>query len=83
MDLFLKRLVRNASTVLDIFLFVSRGIDYKRLTRYILDINEMHDLESMLQEASKCLKEILNYRLFAFAVQNKNKLDIWIDPQHL
>ncbi len=80
MDMFLKKLSRNISTIFQFFFLVSRKMDYKRLARFMLGINEMHNLESMLQEASKCLKEILNYRLFAFAVLDKGKLDVWIDP---
>jgi len=47
----------------------------------MLRINEKQELTEILQEASRCLKEILNYRLFAFAIQDESKLDVWIDPK--
>jgi len=55
-------------------------MDYQTLSRYMLRISQMQDLNSILQEASRCLKIILHYRLFAFAIQDEGKLDVWIDP---
>jgi diguanylate cyclase (GGDEF)-like protein len=51
------------------------------LSRYILGISQMKDLDAILLEASRCLKEILDYRLFAFAVQADDRQDVWIDPR--
>ena len=59
---------------------ISKKLDYKTLSRYMLRISEVQDLNGILQEASQCLKDILNYRLFAFAIQDEGKLDVWIDP---
>ena len=80
MDLLLSRVIRNALAAFAVFFGVAKEIDYKTLNRYILNINQMHDLEGILMEVSRCLKEILNYRLFAFAVQDDEKLNVWIDP---
>jgi diguanylate cyclase (GGDEF)-like protein len=35
----------------------------------------------MLKEVSCCLKEILSYKLFAFAIQESHGIRIWIDPR--
>jgi diguanylate cyclase (GGDEF)-like protein len=77
----MKRFFRNATTAANILFGIARQIDYKALNRYIVAINQSPTLDNILQEASRCLKEILNYHLFAFAVENREKLDVWIDPR--
>lgn len=77
----IKQFIRNATTAANIILGVARQIDYKALNRYILAINESSTLDHILLEASRCLKDILNYHLFAFAVQDAEKLNVWIDPR--
>lgn len=59
----------------------SKRIDYKTLNRYVIGMNECLTLDHVLLEASRCLKDILNYQLFAFAVQDGGRLDVWIDPR--
>ncbi|MCF8067706.1 MAG: GGDEF domain-containing protein [Desulfobacterales bacterium] len=76
----LKKIFRNAATITNLVLGLAQKVDYKTLNQYIIDINQKRDLNSILQTTSKCLKDILNYRLFAFAVQRDEKLDVWIDP---
>ena len=80
MKSFFKRLLRNVSVATGVLFGVAKKIDYKTLNRFMLRINEMQDLNSIIQETSLCLKDILNYRLFAFAVQDDEKVDVWIDP---
>lgn len=77
----LKRFFQNATTAAHVLFGVARQIDYKTLNRYILAINQSPTLDSILQEASRCLKDILDYHLFAFAVQDQDRLDVWIDPR--
>jgi diguanylate cyclase (GGDEF)-like protein len=77
----LKNIAEYIPLVSRILFGVSRKLDYKTLSRYLIKINEQQDLAEILQEASQCLKEILNYRLFAFAIQDKEQLDVWIDPK--
>ena len=60
---------------------LSKRIDYKTLNRYVIGMNESLTLDHVLLEASRCLKDILNYQLFAFAVQDGERLDVWIDPR--
>jgi len=76
-----KRFFRNATTAAHVLFGVVRQIEYEALNRYIVAINQSPTLDNILQEASRCLKEILNYHLFAFAVQDREKLDVWIDPR--
>ena len=75
-----KKVFGDLSMGIGVLFGISKRMDYKTLSRYMLRISEMQDLNSILHEASRCLKIILNYRLFAFAIQDEGKLDIWIDP---
>jgi len=59
----------------------SRRVDYKRLSEYVLKINQVDDLCGILNEASRCLKDILGYRMFAFAAFYEKSLNIWSDPE--
>ena len=76
----IRQMIGTAATTADIAYKLSQGFDYKTLNKYILKINTLKDIEGILYEASQCLKDILNYDLFAFAVKNDDCLDIWIDP---
>lgn len=80
MELMLKKFFHQTSAAINAVFSFAKNIDYKTLSQYILEINQMQDLDSILHEASKCLKEMLDYRLFAFAVQDGDSLDVWIDP---
>lgn len=59
---------------------LTRHSDDRNLSRHILKINQMHDLNDILKETAHCLKTILNYRIFAFAVQEDEQLELWVDP---
>lgn len=63
------------------FKSVGKPTDHKRLTNYIITINQKESTEDILGELSLCLKDILNYRLFAFVIKQKDNLDIWLDPR--
>ena len=60
---------------------IARGIDYKSLNRQILLIHQLKDIDSILYKSSRCLKDLLNYHLFAFAMYDQNSLDVWVDPK--
>jgi diguanylate cyclase (GGDEF)-like protein len=60
---------------------VGKQADHKRLTNYIITIHQKESTEEILSELSHCLKNILNYRLFAFVIQQKSNVDIWLDPR--
>ena len=77
----IKKLIRNIGASTGAVLGASKNIDYRTLNHYIIGMNEHQSLDGILLEASRCLKEILNYQLFAFAVQDHNQLKVWIDPR--
>jgi diguanylate cyclase (GGDEF)-like protein len=58
-----------------------KGADYKTLNHYILKISQANSLEGILLEVGGCLKALLDYKMFAFAVQDEDKLTAWVDPQ--
>ncbi len=60
------------------------GADHKILNHYILKISQMQDIDSIIYQAARCLHYLLNYRLFCFAVYDREYnggVDIWVDPQ--
>jgi len=75
------RFIRRVSTFGRVLFGVARRIDYETLSRYMLHFNQMQDLPSIMHETSKCMKEILNYKLFAFVVKAGGQLDVWVDPR--
>ena len=77
----IKTLIDQALTTAALGYKIIRGIDYRTLSLYILKINEQKDMDSILLEVSKCLKDILDYELFGFVLKNGNSTDVWIDPR--
>lgn len=77
----LTRLRQRAVKAMEISYRLARGIDYKTLSEHILSIHELKDIDSILYKSSRCLKEILDYHLFAFAMRDQDAVDIWIDPK--
>ena len=77
----LTKMMKNAISVTGMLFGIAKKIDYKTLNHYIIGMNECLTLDNILLEASRCLKDILNYQLFAFAVQNQDRLEVWIDPR--
>lgn len=76
-----ERFFRRVSSITHVLLGMAKRIDYETLSRYMLGVNRMRDLQDIMHETSKCLKEILDYKLFAFVVQTRDRLDVWIDPR--
>ena len=72
-----RRLTKSVSDVLGL----APKVDYKTLSRYLIGLNQMQDLDGVLREAAKCLRDVLNSQLFAFALQDEDQLDVWIDPR--
>jgi diguanylate cyclase (GGDEF) domain len=77
----LKRLCLRAVKAVEISYRLARGIDYKTLSEHILSIHQLKDINSILYKSSRCLKDILDYHLFAFAMRDQDAVDIWIDPK--
>jgi len=62
----------------------ARGEDHRLLTHYILKINQLQDVDSIIYHASRCLHLMLDYQFFAFAMYDREYnggVDIWIDPK--
>lgn len=60
---------------------IAREADHKKLTRYIINLNQQNSIQDIIHEVSACLKELLNYRLFAFVIKRKTDIDVWLDPR--
>ncbi|MBF0257470.1 MAG: GGDEF domain-containing protein [Desulfamplus sp.] len=58
-----------------------KNADHKKLTRHIINLNQQNSVQGIINEMSVCLKEILNYRLFAFVIQRETGIDVWLDPR--
>lgn len=58
----------------------ARQADHARLSRHILALNKKTSSTDIINELSVCLKNILNYRLFAFVVKKEAGVDVWLDP---
>ena len=80
MDYFIKRFTHNVSAFFNIAFILSKKIDYKTLSRYILGIHQTQNLERILKEVARCLKDLLNYRLFSFALLEGEEVNLWVDP---
>lgn len=76
----IKKAIQKTRTVLELGYRITRGIDYQTVSQYILMINQQKDINGILYQVSKCLKEMLDYELFGFALLNGSNVDIWIDP---
>jgi diguanylate cyclase (GGDEF)-like protein len=74
-------MVEKTRTAVEMVYETAKGIDYKQLSHYILNINQVHDIDQILFEAAKCVKAILNYELFGFGLLTEDGLNIWIDPR--
>lgn len=64
-----------------IFGEAARQADHAKLTRHIVALNKKTSSTDIINELSVCLKDILNYRLFAFVVKKEAGVDVWLDPK--
>ena len=64
-----------------VFNVAQRQADHKKLTHHIIALNKKHSSREIINEAALCLKDILNYRLFAFVFKKKKGVDVWLDPR--
>jgi diguanylate cyclase (GGDEF)-like protein len=53
----------------------------KKLTHHIVALNKKSSSKEIINEVAVCLKDILDYRLFAFVVKRKSGVDVWLDPR--
>jgi diguanylate cyclase (GGDEF)-like protein len=64
-----------------LFSTTDRESYHRRLTRYLVTLNQKKTPGDIIAEVSLCLKDILNYRLFAFVIKQEGKIDVWLDPR--
>ena len=76
-----QKVMKEAASVLKLGYKIARGLDYKTLSDYILKINRYKNIDDMLYEASKCLKDILDFELFGFVLKKDAAVDVWLKPQ--
>jgi diguanylate cyclase (GGDEF)-like protein len=81
MILRLKNVINNTLKTIEIILTAVKRIDYKSLNNFILKTNGSQDINEILFEVSRCLKEILDYELFGVVIKQNGSLEIWIDPR--
>jgi len=77
----LKTVMHRTLTAVELGYRIVRGIDYQTLSQYILKINKHREIDAVLYEVSHCLKDILDYELFGFALKSGDTMDLWIDPR--
>ncbi len=78
----LNRISNRLATVFSmIFGVAGRQADHRELTRHIVALNKKTSPEDIINEVALCLKNILNYRLFAFVIKKEKGADIWLDPR--
>ncbi len=64
-----------------IFKIAQKQADHKKLTHHILELNKKESSKEIINEVAICLKDIINYRLFAFVIKKEEAVDIWLDPR--
>ncbi len=72
---------RLTSLLSMMFATARRQADHQKLTRHILALNRHQSPSDIIGEVALCLKDILNYRLFAFVMQKEGGVDVWLDPR--
>ncbi|MFH2093898.1 MAG: GGDEF domain-containing protein [Pseudomonadota bacterium] len=78
----LSRLSGRLNTLFSIIFQAARSqADHKKLTHHILEISKKQSSAEIINEVALCLKDILNYRLFAFVVKKETAVDVWLDPR--
>ena len=63
-----------------VFQEAARQADHAGLIRHLVALNRKSSSTDIINELSVCLKNILNYRLFAFVVKKEAGVDVWLDP---
>ncbi len=63
-----------------IFKITQTQANHKTLTCHIIALNKKKSSIQIINEVAVCLKEIMNYRLFAFVIKKRDGVDVWLDP---
>ncbi len=72
---------RVTALVSMVFNAAKKQADHKKLAQHILVLNKKQSLKDIIHEMALCLKDILNYRLFAFVMKKDTGVDVWLDPR--
>ncbi len=72
---------RMASLFSMVFNLAQKQADQKILARHLIALNKMQTSTQIINEVAVCLKNILNYRLFAFVTKKKDGVDVWLYPR--
>ncbi len=75
------RMLSRTTAALHIVSHKTKSADYMALSRYIININTLTDIDGVLGEVSVCLSELLNYEVFGFALKDQSGFDVWVDPR--
>ncbi|MFH1154057.1 MAG: GGDEF domain-containing protein [Pseudomonadota bacterium] len=82
MKVTLTRLSNTVSAMVSLmFGTAAKQSDHKRLISYIVALNEKNTPDAIIHEASLCLKDILDFRLFAFVYKSATGIDVWLNPR--
>lgn len=63
------------------FRAAEKQADHKKLAEHILALNKKQSPTDIIHEVALCLKDILNYRLFALVMKKEGGVDVWLDPR--
>jgi diguanylate cyclase (GGDEF)-like protein len=63
------------------FKVAERQADHKKLTHHMVELNKKESSTEIINEVALCLKDSLNYRLFAFVLKKETGVDVWLDPR--
>jgi diguanylate cyclase (GGDEF)-like protein len=78
----INKILSKVSALFYMVLKVTRKkADHKKLTRHIVALNQKKSSIEIIKQSACCLKEIINYQLFAFAIKKGNQVDVWFDPK--
>jgi diguanylate cyclase (GGDEF)-like protein len=64
-----------------LFKAAEKQADHKKLAEHILALNKKQSPADIIHEVALCLKDILNYRLFALVMKKEGGVDVWLDPR--
>ncbi len=64
-----------------VFKIAQTQTDHKTLASHIIALNQKTSSIQIINEVAACLKEIMNYRLFAFVIKKNDGVDVWLDPR--
>ncbi len=78
----LKDLIDGRKRATDLLQRITGAADYWLLSRHLVKMAKLWEIEEVGLALSTALKDFLDYGLFVFAVRNGRSVDVWIDPMH-